>query len=173
MASKGWHLWKVLVTAHWSMRHLEHFIWKTWWEEPIQRHRDTRRKALKYNYWYWIKHRHLDYALLCNTELHVSVLVDNHQGENVPISLYGPGQDHRGPELLDNRHINVARLSALSSGRLYPPGLIPGTHFYYRLSRPHGESGDGEIKSIKNSNNPIGDRIRKLSAIAQNSSGWV
>jgi len=27
-------------------------------------------------------------------------------------------------------------LSALHTGRLYPPGGIPGTHFCYRLSRP-------------------------------------
>jgi hypothetical protein len=26
------------------------------------------------------------------------------------------------------------RLSALSTGRLYPPGNVPGTHFFQRLS---------------------------------------
>jgi len=29
----------------------------------------------------------------------------------------------------DNRHMKVVRLSALRTGRLYPPGNIPGTHF--------------------------------------------
>jgi hypothetical protein len=29
----------------------------------------------------------------------------------------------------DNRHMKVARLSALHTGHLYPPGIIPGTHF--------------------------------------------
>jgi hypothetical protein len=29
----------------------------------------------------------------------------------------------------DNRHMKVLRLSALRTGRLYPPGNIPGTHF--------------------------------------------
>jgi len=30
----------------------------------------------------------------------------------------------------DNRHMNVVRLSTLHTGRLYPTGNIPGTHFY-------------------------------------------
>jgi hypothetical protein len=34
----------------------------------------------------------------------------------------------------------VARLSALSTGRLYTPGNIPGTHFCYRLSRTQDHS---------------------------------
>jgi hypothetical protein len=29
----------------------------------------------------------------------------------------------------DNRHIKVVRLSALRTGRPYPPGNIPGTYF--------------------------------------------
>jgi len=31
-------------------------------------------------------------------------------------------------EFLDRRHVKVARLLALSTGRLYPPGDTPGTH---------------------------------------------
>jgi hypothetical protein len=38
-------------------------------------------------------------------------------------------QEVEAPEFLDNRHMKVVRLSALSTGRLYPPGRIPGTHF--------------------------------------------
>jgi hypothetical protein len=30
----------------------------------------------------------------------------------------------------DKKHMKVVRLSALRTGRLYPPGNIPGTHFY-------------------------------------------
>ena len=43
-----------------------------------------------------------------------------------------PLQAWTGPEgciFQDNRHMEVATLSALRTGRLYPPGNIPGTHF--------------------------------------------
>ena len=35
----------------------------------------------------------------------------------------------RLPEFLDNPHMKVVCLSALGTGRLYPPGDIPDTHF--------------------------------------------
>jgi hypothetical protein len=38
-------------------------------------------------------------------------------------------------EFLDNRHMKVASLSAIRTGRLYNPGNIPGIHFCSRLSR--------------------------------------
>jgi hypothetical protein len=48
-------------------------------------------------------------------------------------SLYVPAilglQEVEAPRFLDNRHMKVIRLSALRTGRLYPPGKIPGTHF--------------------------------------------
>ena len=37
------------------------------------------------------------------------------------------------------------RLSALRTGRLYPPGNTSGTHFRYRLSRPQGHGVIGRI----------------------------
>ena len=40
----------------------------------------------------------------------------------------------------DNRHLKVVRMSALHTGRLYPPGNIPGTHFCFKLSRLQGHS---------------------------------
>jgi len=42
-----------------------------------------------------------------------------------PVS-FREGEAGRFP---DNRHMKVVRLSALGTGRLYPPGNIPGTHF--------------------------------------------
>jgi len=33
------------------------------------------------------------------------------------------------PRFQDTRHMDVVRLSALRTGRHYPPGNIPGTHF--------------------------------------------
>jgi hypothetical protein len=38
-------------------------------------------------------------------------------------------QEVEAVRFIDNRHILVVRLSALSTGRLYPTGNIPGTHF--------------------------------------------
>jgi hypothetical protein len=58
----------------------------------------------------------------------------------------------------------VVRLSALRTGRLHPPENIPGTHFCYRLSRPQCHSAAGRIKSMKNSNDTIGNRTRDLPA---------
>ena len=48
--------------------------------------------------------------------------------------LDSPGQAARvpgceAPSFQDNRHMRVVRLSALHTGRLYPPGNIPGTLF--------------------------------------------
>ena len=58
----------------------------------------------------------------------------------------------------DNRHMKVVKLSALRTGRLYPPGNNRGTHFCYRLSRPQGHSAAGRIMSMKNSNDTVGNR---------------
>ena len=58
--------------------------------------------------------------------------------------------------------MKVVMLSALRTGRLYPPGNIPGTHFCYRLSRPQGHSAARRITSMKNSNDTIGNRTRDL-----------
>ena len=57
-----------------------------------------------------------------------------------------------------NRHMKVVGLSAVRTGRLYPPGNIPGTHFCWRLSA------SGRIMSMKNSNDTIGNRTRDLPA---------
>ena len=43
----------------------------------------------------------------------------------------------------------MVRLSALCTGRLYPQGNIPGTHFCYRLSRPQGHNGWKEYVNEK------------------------
>ena len=38
-------------------------------------------------------------------------------------------QEVEVPRFQDNRHMKVVRLSDLRTGRLYPPGNIPDTHF--------------------------------------------
>ena len=79
-------------------------------------------------------------------------------GLNSPRSF----QEVETPRFQDNRHMKVVRLSALHTGRLYPPGNIPGTHFCWRLSQPQGHSAAGRIMSIKNSNDTIGNRTCDL-----------
>jgi len=54
--------------------------------------------------------------------------------------------------------MKLVRLSALSTGRLFPLGNIPGTHFRYRLSQPQGHNAIGRIMSMKNSIDTIGNR---------------
>ena len=58
--------------------------------------------------------------------------------------------------------MKVLRLSALRTGRLYPPGNISGIHFCQRPSRPQGHSAAGSIMSVKNSSDTIGNRTRDL-----------
>ena len=65
---------------------------------------------------------------------------------------------------VDNRHMKVVRLSALRTGRLYPPGNITDTHFCQRLSGPQGHSAVGRITSMKNSSDTIGNQTRDFSA---------
>ena len=38
-------------------------------------------------------------------------------------------QEVEVPRFQDNRHMKVERLSAIRTGRLYPPRNTPGTHF--------------------------------------------
>ena len=56
--------------------------------------------------------------------------------------------------------MKVVKLSALRTGRLYPPGNITGTHLFERLSRPQGLSAAGRMTSMKNSSDIIGNQTR-------------
>jgi hypothetical protein len=38
-------------------------------------------------------------------------------------------QEVEAPKFLENRHMKVVKFLALRTGRLYPPGNIPGVHF--------------------------------------------
>ena len=57
----------------------------------------------------------------------------------------------------------MGRLSALSTGCLYPPGNIPCTYFCQRLSRLQGHNEAGRFES-KNSSDTITNRTRDLPA---------
>ena len=58
--------------------------------------------------------------------------------------------------------MKVVRLSALYTGRLYPPGSIPATNFCQRMGRPDSHSTTGRIMSMKNSSDTTRNRIRDL-----------
>ena len=60
--------------------------------------------------------------------------------------------------------MKVVSLSALRTGRLYPPGNIPGTRSCWRLGQPKGHSAAGRIMSMKIFNDTIGNRTRDLPA---------
>jgi hypothetical protein len=60
--------------------------------------------------------------------------------------------------------MKVVRLSALGTGRLYPLGIIPDTHFCQILSQTQGHSTAGRFMSMKNSNDTIGNRTVDLVA---------
>ena len=98
--------------------------------------------------------------LIIHSKLFVYKRWSNHiTGQNRPWGF----QEVEVPRFQDNRHMKVVRLSALRTDRLYPPGNIPGTHFCQRPGQPQGHSAAGRIKSMKNSNDNIGNRTRDLS----------
>jgi len=69
-------------------------------------------------------------------------------------------------EFLNNRHAKVVR-SAVRTGRLYPQGDIPCTHFYYQLSRPQDHSPAGRIKYFKNTLTPLQIKPAAFRLVAQ------
>jgi hypothetical protein len=71
-------------------------------------------------------------------------------------------QEVEAPRFQDDRHMKVVRLSALRTGHLYPTGIIPGTHFCWRLSQSRGHSAAGRIMSMKNSSDTIRNWTRDL-----------
>jgi hypothetical protein len=92
------------------------------------------------------------------------------KGKAIPLQAWTGLEGSRRlrlPEFQDDRHVKVVRLSALRTGRLYPPGNIAGTHFCYRLSRPQGHSAAGRIMSMKISSDTIENRNRNLPVVAQ------
>ena len=78
--------------------------------------------------------------------------VEGERYSNPIIALDRPRgfQEVEAPRFQDSRHIKVVRLSALCTGRLYPPKSIPGTHFCQRLSQYQGHSAAGRIVSMEN-----------------------
>jgi hypothetical protein len=58
---------------------------------------------------------------------------EHSNGKIIPVQeYYRPGgfQKVEAPRFLNTCYMKVVRLSAVSTGNLYPLGNIPGTHFY-------------------------------------------
>jgi hypothetical protein len=89
------------------------------------------------------------------------------KGKGIPVTgREGPQgcETSRLPHFLGNRLQMAVRLSALRAGPILLPRKIRGTHFCWRLSRPHGHSAAERITSTKKPNGLIGNRTHGLPA---------
>jgi hypothetical protein len=67
------------------------------------------------------------------------------------------------PRSPDNRHMKMVRLSALSTGRFYPPRDTPGPNFCLQLSRTQSQSAARRITSMI----PSGNEAATFRLVAQ------
>jgi hypothetical protein len=70
----------------------------------------------------------------------------------------------RLPHFLCNLFTDGGEVDSLKCRPPFTARKIPGTHFCLRLSRPHGHSVVGRIKSIEKSSDLIGNKTRDLPA---------
>jgi hypothetical protein len=87
------------------------------------------------------------------------------EGKTIPLQAWIVPEGSMSLRIPDlSWHRKVVRLLNLRTGRLYPPGNIPGTHFCLRLSWPLCHSVAGRIMSMKNYSDTIGNRTLELPA---------
>ena len=75
------------------------------------------------------------------------------KGKAIPVQAWVSPEGSRRLRVPDFEIISTQRwlrLSSLLTSRLYPPGIISGTHFCSRLHQPQGHRADGRIMSMKN-----------------------
>jgi len=92
------------------------------------------------------------------------------KGKAIPLQAWtGPEcfRRLRLPEFLDNRHMKVAKLSALHTGRLYPPAETPGANFCYRLGRTQGDLSKCTFQKTGTAEQVESDEIRTCNLVVK------
>jgi hypothetical protein len=95
------------------------------------------------------------------------VLSGKVKGKGIPGTGHGGPQGcetSRLPRFLDNRLTDTDEVFSLMRWPAFTPRKIPGTHFCSGLSRYQDYSAAGRIRSIKKSNDLIGNRTRDVPA---------
>ena len=84
----------------------------------------------------------------------------------IPLQAWTGPEGSRRLKLPDfkSRHIKVVKVSALGTGRLYPPEMFLVLISVKRLSQPQCHSAAGRIMSMIKSNDTIGNRTHDLLA---------
>jgi hypothetical protein len=81
-------------------------------------------------------------------------------GKAVPVTGRGGPkgcETSRLPYFQNNRLTDGGEVVSLTRRPPFTPRKIPGTHFYYNLSEPQGNSEAGRIRSIEKYNDHIGN----------------
>ena len=112
------------------------------------------------------------FETLCSVERFWGLFWDPVQPGEVLRVILRPCASWRGPEGCSEKveFPRIVKQSASEGGKavspkhgtLLPPKRYPSTHFWYRLSRSHGQRAAGRINWMKNSNDAVGNRTRDL-----------
>jgi hypothetical protein len=113
-----------------------------------------------------VGNRFLDKNLLnVNSEL----VYRKRRKESKAVHVTDPGGPYgcemsRLPHFLQNRLKDGVKIVSLTSRPPFTRRKISGTHFFYKLSRPQGYNACVRIRSVEESDDLIGNRIRDFPA---------